>query len=106
MIRATTAPLRLLALDHGADLVWGEEIHADKIASCQRIQNPRLGTIDFVAKNGAVIFQVCKEERGRVIFQIGAANEEQALRGAQVKLIKHHHGYTGRAQMYICAQEM
>ncbi len=86
MIRATTAPLRLLALSHGADVVWGEEIQADKIASCRRVENERLGTVDFVANNGAVVFQVCAAERGRVVFQIGASDEAHALRGAEVRL--------------------
>ncbi len=87
MIRATTAPLRLLALSHGADFVWGEEIHADKIASCRRVENKRLDTIDFVANNGAVVFQVCAAERGRVVFQIGASDEAQAVRGAEASTL-------------------
>ncbi len=84
MIRATTAALRKLALEHGADVVWGEEILAQKIASCERRDNARIGTIDFVTRNGAVVFQVCPSERGRVVFQIGASDAVEALRGAEV----------------------
>ena len=36
MVRAGTLPLRLLALEHGADIVYGEEIIDRKIAKCTR----------------------------------------------------------------------
>ena len=69
MVRAGTLPLRLLALEYGADLAWSEEIVARKMAGCQRIEHPR-GTVDFVAKGGNVVFQTSTAERGRCIFQV------------------------------------
>lgn len=71
MVRAGTLPLRLLALEYGADLVWSEEIVARKMAGCRRIEHPR-GTVDFVAKGGNVVFQTSPAERGKCIFQVRA----------------------------------
>lgn len=34
-----TLPMRLLALQYGADLVWGEEIIDKKITACKRVVN-------------------------------------------------------------------
>lgn len=85
MVRAGTLPLRLLALEHGADIVYGEEIIDRKIAKCQRVVNDNLGTIDFVIKGGkedTVVFRTCEAEAGRVVFQLGTANAEFALAGA------------------------
>ncbi len=52
MVRAGTLPLRLLALEHGADIVYSEEIIDRKIARCRRVINDKLGTVDFVAQSG------------------------------------------------------
>ena len=69
MVRAGTLPLRLLALEYGADLVWSEEIVSRKMAGCKRTEHPR-GTVDFVAKGGNVVFQTSPAERSKCIFQV------------------------------------
>ena len=48
MVRLGTLPLRVMALRHGADAVFSEEIIDRKLASCCRIQDDRLNTIDFI----------------------------------------------------------
>eukprot|EP00560_Eucampia_antarctica_P004595 CAMPEP_0197834568 /NCGR_PEP_ID=MMETSP1437-20131217/22859_1 /TAXON_ID=49252 ORGANISM="Eucampia antarctica, Strain CCMP1452" /NCGR_SAMPLE_ID=MMETSP1437 /ASSEMBLY_ACC=CAM_ASM_001096 /LENGTH=107 /DNA_ID=CAMNT_0043439355 /DNA_START=21 /DNA_END=340 /DNA_ORIENTATION=- len=50
MVRASTTPLRTLALSHGADLVYTEEIVDRSITTCERRVNNELGTIDYVRK--------------------------------------------------------
>lgn len=42
MVRICSLPTRLLALDYGADLVYGEEIIDFKIARCKRVENGKL----------------------------------------------------------------
>lgn len=39
MVRINTLPMRLLALDYGADLVYSEEIIDHKLIKCKRIVN-------------------------------------------------------------------
>ena len=88
MVRAGTLPLRLLSLEHGADLVYGEEIIDRKIAKCERRVNRELGTVDFVIPNNgkgqdeSVVFRTCPAEAGRVVFQIGTASPEFAVPAA------------------------
>ena len=81
MVRAGTLPLRLLALSCGADLVYGEELIDLKVRNAVRVQNRKLGTIDWVLakKNNEVVFRTCKEERGRFIFQLGTSSGPGAL---------------------------
>ncbi|KAJ0412471.1 hypothetical protein ATCC90586_005491 [Pythium insidiosum] len=84
MVRAGTLPLRLLSLRYGADLVYGEEIIDKRIIATTRVENAVLNTIDYVSKNGdSVVFRTCAEERGKVVFQIGTADPQLALRAAQ-----------------------
>lgn len=73
MVRITTLPLRLLALAQGADLVWTEEMVAKKVAPCKRIENPRLGTVEFYDQSSpwTRVWQTCRKETSRVVFQIG-----------------------------------
>jgi hypothetical protein len=69
MVRVSTLPLRLLALDYGADLVWTEETIAQKIARCERIFNERLGTVEYYQGRERV-FQTCEAEREKLVFQV------------------------------------
>ncbi|KAJ1410376.1 hypothetical protein B484DRAFT_435850, partial [Ochromonadaceae sp. CCMP2298] len=48
MVRASSLPLRLTALDFGADTVYSEEISAYRASLCQRVPNPIVNTVDFV----------------------------------------------------------
>jgi tRNA-dihydrouridine synthase 2 len=110
MVRANTLPLRLLALEYGADTVYTEELVDRKWADgrIRRVENERLGTIDFVEdvpmsrkqrnRLGVVAEEGCAaptmqkvvlrvspaHERGRLIFQIGTNCAARALKAAQV----------------------
>ncbi|CAM0142434.1 tRNA-dihydrouridine synthase 2 [Umbelopsis sp. WA50703] len=81
MVRVGTLPMRLLALDYGADLVWTEETVDKKIIGCERKLNPATGTIEYL-KNGRPIFVTHPDEKGRVIFQVGTADPDLALQAA------------------------
>ncbi|XP_053555469.1 tRNA-dihydrouridine(20) synthase [NAD(P)+]-like [Bombina bombina] len=87
MVRIGTLPMRLLALDYGADIVYCEELVDIKMLQCKRVVNEVLQTVDYVAPTERVIFQTCEKERGRVVFQMGTADAERAL--AVAKLIEN-----------------
>ena len=57
-------------MEYGADLVYGEELIDHKVIHCARHENRVLGTVDFVAPDGDVVFRTCAAERDRVIFQM------------------------------------
>lgn len=98
MVRSGELPTRIMALRHGADLVWTPELVDKKIIQCHRIANPALGTIDYIDSNFKVdtskpkhknkkppiIFRTFPPlERGKLIFQIGSANPDLAVEAAQ-----------------------
>ncbi|TKS73881.1 tRNA-dihydrouridine(20) synthase [NAD(P)+]-like [Collichthys lucidus] len=70
MVRVGTLPMRLLALDYGADLVYCE---------CHRVVNEVLQTVDFVAPDERVMFRTCEREKDRVVFQMGTSDPDRAL---------------------------
>uniref|UniRef100_A0A8D0CX86 Dihydrouridine synthase 2 n=1 Tax=Sander lucioperca TaxID=283035 RepID=A0A8D0CX86_SANLU len=70
MVRVGTLPMRLLALDYGADVVYCEELIDIKMAQCHRVVNEVLETVDFVAPDERVMFRTCEREKYRVIFQM------------------------------------
>uniref|UniRef100_H3AAB6 Dihydrouridine synthase 2 n=1 Tax=Latimeria chalumnae TaxID=7897 RepID=H3AAB6_LATCH len=84
MVRVGTLPMRLLALDYGADIVYCEELIDLKMLQCRRVINDVLETVDYVAPDGRIIFRTCSRERDRVIFQMGTADPERALTVAQL----------------------
>jgi tRNA-dihydrouridine synthase 2 len=100
MVRAGTLPLRLLAIDHGADLAWTEEIIASKLEACTRREtkpgdydvvsvigkrhNNQHPLVEYVGKGGQVVFQTSYREKGRCVLQIGAGGAAEAVRGAEV----------------------
>ncbi|KFO63123.1 tRNA-dihydrouridine(20) synthase [NAD(P)+]-like, partial [Corvus brachyrhynchos] len=88
MVRVGTLPMRLLALDYGADIVYCEELIDIKMLQCKRVINEVLETVDFVAPNERVVFRTCERERQHVIFQMlyTCANAERAL--AVAKLVE------------------
>ncbi|XP_040536951.2 tRNA-dihydrouridine(20) synthase [NAD(P)+]-like isoform X5 [Gallus gallus] len=86
MVRVGTLPMRLLALDYGADIVYCEELIDIKMMQCKRVVNEILETVDFVAPNERVVFRTCERERHRVIFQMGSADAGRAL--AVAKLVE------------------
>ncbi|XP_041650800.1 tRNA-dihydrouridine(20) synthase [NAD(P)+]-like [Cheilinus undulatus] len=84
MVRVGTLPMRLLALDYGADVVYCEELIDIKMAQCQRVVNEVLQTVDFVAPDERVMFRTCERETDRVVFQMGTADPDRALTVAQL----------------------
>ncbi|XP_040264922.1 tRNA-dihydrouridine(20) synthase [NAD(P)+]-like isoform X2 [Bufo bufo] len=87
MVRVGTLPMRLLALDYGADIVYCEELVDIKMLQCKRVVNEVLQTVDYVAPTERVIFQTCEREKDRLVFQMGTADPERAL--AVAKLIEN-----------------
>lgn len=84
MVRVGTLPMRLLALDYGADVVYCEELIDIKMAQCQRVVNEVLQTVDFVAPDDRVMFRTCERERDLVVFQMGTADPDRALTVAKL----------------------
>jgi len=84
MVRIGTLPTRLLALDFGAPLVWGPEIVDRAIIGSTRIVDDISGTIQYTKNEGtSSIWQTHPIEKSRLIYQIGSANKELALKAAQ-----------------------
>lgn len=83
MVRVGTLPARLLALEYGADIVFCEEVIDHRILTCKRVENAKLGTVDFqLEDDGAspVIFRTCPaKERHALVFQMGTSDAERAL---------------------------
>uniref|UniRef100_A0A452FRM3 Dihydrouridine synthase 2 n=1 Tax=Capra hircus TaxID=9925 RepID=A0A452FRM3_CAPHI len=71
MVRVGTLPMRLLALDYGADIVYCEVREA-------------LSTVDFVAPDDRVVFRTCEREQSKVVFQMGTSDAERALAVARL----------------------
>uniref|UniRef100_A0A0X3PMP5 tRNA-dihydrouridine(20) synthase [NAD(P)+]-like n=1 Tax=Schistocephalus solidus TaxID=70667 RepID=A0A0X3PMP5_SCHSO len=70
MVRVTTHPMRLLALQYGATYVYTEEIIDFKLLRTIRVENAKLRTTDFVHPDGTVVFRTSAEEKGKVILQL------------------------------------
>ncbi|KAM3919764.1 tRNA-dihydrouridine(20) synthase [NAD(P)+]-like [Leptodactylus fuscus] len=79
MVRVGTLPMRLLALEYGADIVYCEELVDIKMLQCKRVVNEVLQTVDYIAPTERVIFQTCEREKDRLVFQMGTADPERAL---------------------------
>lgn len=93
MVRSGELPTRLMSLKYGADLVWGPEIIDRKLMKCERVVNDKLGTVDFLETGGNykvpgvtnLVFRTLpKIEKGKLIFQLGTANPEFAIKAAKV----------------------
>ncbi|KAJ8041328.1 tRNA-dihydrouridine(20) synthase [NAD(P)+]-like [Holothuria leucospilota] len=84
MVRIGTLPTRLLALDYGADIVYCEEIIDHKLIKCRRVENDILNTVDFVEIDGTVVFRTCAKEKDQVVFQMGTADPQRALKVAKM----------------------
>ncbi|XP_074489465.1 tRNA-dihydrouridine(20) synthase [NAD(P)+]-like [Sebastes fasciatus] len=84
MVRVGTLPMRLLALEYGADVVYCEELIDIKMAQCHRVVNEVLETVDFVAPDDRVMFRTCEREKDRVVFQMGTADPDRALTVARL----------------------
>jgi tRNA-dihydrouridine synthase 2 len=99
MVRSGELPSRLLALQYGADLVWGPETIDRAIIGTTRRLNPHTSTLEFSRlptsklRNPAldpenresVLFRIHPErEKGKLIYQMGTANPELAVQAAKV----------------------
>ena len=99
MVRSGECPSRLLALQYGADLVWGPETIDKALIGTSRCENPVTKTVDFtrLASNCAkypaitpdqresVIYRLHPEREGRrLIYQIGTSNPETAVQAAKL----------------------
>lgn len=85
MVRVGTLPLRLLALQYGADLVYSPEIIDKKIITCQRVFQEKSGTWRYeTIKDKRHVFETHPSEKSRLIFQLGTADPELALQAALV----------------------
>jgi tRNA-dihydrouridine synthase 2 len=100
MVRASSTPLRLLALSYGADLVYTEEIIDRAITATERVVNHELHTIDYVKKlstfsakqqrkmkqrneSTPVVLRIDpQKEYGKLIYQIGTGESNLALPAA------------------------
>ncbi|XP_063229786.1 tRNA-dihydrouridine(20) synthase [NAD(P)+]-like isoform X2 [Bacillus rossius redtenbacheri] len=85
MVRVGTLPMRLLALDYGADIVYCEELIDWKLLRSKRRENDVLGTVDYVDQSdGSIIFRTCPREKPSVVLQIGTCCPERALKVAKL----------------------
>lgn len=81
MVRVGTLPMRLLALDYGADIVYSEELIDWKLLRSVRRINDVLGTIDYLDKtDGTVVFRTCAKEKSKVVLQLGTCDPDRALK--------------------------
>ncbi|KAI8599628.1 hypothetical protein EDD21DRAFT_295941, partial [Dissophora ornata] len=81
MVRVGTLPVRLMALEYGADLVYTPEVVDKGIAGAERVVNEDNGTIDYLMK-GVPVFRTHPIEKSKLVFQIGSANADLALQAA------------------------
>ncbi|GME80883.1 unnamed protein product [Ambrosiozyma monospora] len=93
MVRIGELPTRLLALQHGAQLVWTPELIDKKILTLERSINSKLHTIDYCSKKGNkkipgvtdLVFRTFPEmEKGKLILQMGTADPEIAVQAASI----------------------
>jgi tRNA-dihydrouridine synthase 2 len=101
MVRASTTPLRALALEYGADFVYTEELVDRAITETIRVENKAMQTIDYVkdpstlskktqrklqAQNNrpCLILRIDpKIETGKLVCQLGSGEPELALEAAK-----------------------
>lgn len=98
MVRSGELPSRLLALQYGADLVWGPETVDKAMIGTTRRVNPFTSTIEFtrISSNSlqtqppskqkeSIIYRIHPmREKQRLIFQIGTASPVLAVQAAKL----------------------
>ncbi|KAJ3201001.1 hypothetical protein HDU82_008452 [Entophlyctis luteolus] len=83
MVRCGTLPMRLLALDHGADIVYSPETIDRRLARSRRVENKISNTIDFVdMDDGTLNLRLHAEEKSRLVVQIGSSDPTNAVLAA------------------------
>lgn len=83
LIHQGTLPMRLLALQHGADIVYSEEIIDKAMLGATRVVNEVQGTIDFFRSNGNPIFRTNDADFPNV-FQVGSSDATTALQACSL----------------------
>ncbi|KAG7336961.1 TIM-barrel protein, nifR3 family protein [Nitzschia inconspicua] len=101
MVRASTTPLRALALNYGADFVYTEELVDRAIIETIRVENKEMRTIDYI-KDPAKLSKKAKKkleaqnnrpclimridptlEANKLVCQLGTGEPELALKAAK-----------------------
>ncbi|KAK2464903.1 hypothetical protein APHAL10511_002979 [Amanita phalloides] len=82
MVRSGALPTRLIALQHGATLVWGPETVDKAILHATREVDPTTGVISYNGVSRA-IFTTHPIEKPYLIYQIGSADPELAVQAAK-----------------------
>uniref|UniRef100_A0A7S4EQV4 DUS-like FMN-binding domain-containing protein n=1 Tax=Pseudo-nitzschia australis TaxID=44445 RepID=A0A7S4EQV4_9STRA len=101
MVRASTTPLRLMALKYGADFTYTEELVDRSLSQTIRVENKELQTIDYI-KDPALLPKKTKKklkadnnrpclilridpkvEKDKLICQMGTGEPELALEAAK-----------------------
>lgn len=83
MVRVNTLPMRIVALEYGADIVYSEELIALKLMKCNRVEKSDLGIVEFMDKEN-VVYRTRSSDKDCNIVQIGAADSVTALSAASV----------------------
>ena len=83
MVRFSTLPTRMLALEYDFDIVYGPEIVAQRIIGSERFEEN--GFIQYTKPGPEKIlnFATTKEERSQLVFQLGCSDPELAIKAAQ-----------------------
>lgn len=98
MVRSGELPSRLLALQYGADLVWGPETVDRSMIGTTRRVNPITSTIEFTRmssnalqnlptskKTESILYRIHPvREKQRLIFQIGTSSPVLAVQAAKL----------------------
>jgi len=99
MVRSGELPSRLLALQYGADLVWGPETIDRAIIGTTRRLNTHTSTLEWSRlptsklknptldpeQRESVLYRIHPElEKGKLIYQMGTANPELAVQAAKM----------------------
>ncbi|KIH90375.1 tRNA-dihydrouridine synthase 2 [Sporothrix brasiliensis 5110] len=93
MVRSGELPSRLLALQYGADLVWGPETIDQSMIGTTRRVNERTGCIEWSrlpSNSGenvkpSIIFRMHPEREGsKLIYQMGTCKPERAVEAARI----------------------
>jgi len=83
MVRIGELPTRLVALRHGADLVWGPETIDRAILGSERSINGKTGCIEYT-KGNKVLYRIHPLEKGRLVYQLGSADAKLAVEAAKL----------------------
>ena len=84
MVRVGTLPMRLLAAEYGAHIVYTDELVDKRLMGCVRSLNGQAGTVDFTDAKGVVLLRTLPGEARRTVAQIGTSAPELALAAASV----------------------